>query len=159
MTKKQIDKSWSKAKTKNVQIDFPDQMAMRTVINRAAKMFINTSNDSDLFAGAINSTIADEYDNDRQMKEAEPVREEAETLDDILKAPSTPAESDNVVDGEFAAEIKTPPKTAEKTANPDELASTEYPAEEIPNFDQETGEVIDQEPETGQMDMLEGEDF
>ena len=40
MTKKQIDKSWSKAKTKNVQIDFPDQMAMRTVINRAAKMFI-----------------------------------------------------------------------------------------------------------------------
>lgn len=47
MTKKQIDKSWSKAKTKNVQIDFPDQMAMRTVINRAAKMFINTSNDSD----------------------------------------------------------------------------------------------------------------
>ena len=86
MTKKQIDKSWSKAKTKNVQIDFPDQMAMRTVINRAAKMFINTSNDSDLFAGAINNTIADEYDNGRQMKEAEPVREEAETLDSILGA-------------------------------------------------------------------------
>ena len=50
------------------------------------KMFINTSNDSDLFAGAINNTIADEYDNDRQMKEAEPVREEAETLDSILGA-------------------------------------------------------------------------
>jgi len=79
MTKKQIDKSWSKAKTKNVQIDFPDQMAMRTVINRAAKMFINTSNDSDLFAGAINNTIADEYDNGRQVKEAEPVRDEVET--------------------------------------------------------------------------------
>lgn len=144
MTKKQIDKSWSKAKTKNVQIDFPDQMAMRTVINRAAKMFINTSNDSDLFAGAINSTIADEYDNGRQMKEAEPVREEAETLDDILKSPSTPTESDNVVDGEFAAETKIPPKTDEKTANPDESASTEYPAEEIPNFDEETGEVLEE---------------
>ena len=144
MTKKQIDKSWSKAKTKNVQIDFPDQMAMRTVINRAAKMFINTSNDSDLFAGAINNTIAEEYDNERQMKEAEPVRDEVETLDDILKAPSTPTDSDNVVDGEFAAETKTPPKTAEKTANPDELASTEYPAEEIPNFDEETGEVLEE---------------
>jgi hypothetical protein len=36
---------------------------------------------------------------------------------------------------------------------------TKYPADEIPDFDQETGEVIDQEPETGQMDMLEGEDF
>ena len=144
MTKKQIDKSWSKAKTKNVQIDFPDQMAMRTVINRAAKMFINTSNDSDLFAGAINSTIADEYDNDRQVKEAEPVREEVETLDDILKAPSTPTESENVIDGESTEEVKTPSKTAEKTANPDELTSTEYPAEEIPNFDEETGEVLEE---------------
>ena len=134
MTKKQIDKSWSKAKTKNVQIDFPDQMAMRTVINRAAK----------LFAGAIKSTIADEYDNDRQVKEAEPVREEVETLDDILKAPSTPTESENVIDGESTEEVKTPSKTAEKTANPDELTSTEYPAEEIPNFDEETGEVLEE---------------
>ena len=143
MTKKQIDKSWSKAKTKNVQIDFPDQMAMRTVINRAAKMFINTSNDSDLFAGAINNTIADEYDNDRQMKEAEPVREETETLAGILGA---------------SEEVTEEPK---KEVINQELTTTDtkYPADEIPDFDQETGEVIDQEPETGQMDMLEGEDF
>lgn len=144
MTKKQIDKSWSKAKTKNVQIDFPDQMAMRTVINRAAKMFINTSNDSDLFAGAINNTIADEYDNERQVKEAELVREEVETLDDILKAPSAPTESENVVDGEFTEEPKISPKTAKKTANPDELASTEYPEDEIPDFDEVTGEVLEE---------------
>lgn len=143
MTKKQIDTSWSKAKTKNVQIDFPDQMAMRTVINRAAKMFINTSNDSDLFAGAINNTIADEYDNERQMKEAEPVREEAETLDGILGA---------------SEELTEEPK---KEVINQELTTTDtkYPADEIPDFDEETGEVIDQEPETGQMDMLEGEDF
>ena len=143
MTKKQIDKSWSKAKTNNVQIDFPDQMAMRTVINRAAKMFINTSNDSDLFAGAINNTIADEYDNDRQMKEAEPVREETETLAGILGA---------------SEEVTEEPK---KEVINQELTTTDtkYPADEIPDFDQETGEVIDQEPETGQMDMLEGEDF
>ena len=143
MTKKQIDKSWSKAKTKNVQIDFPDQMAMRTVINRAAKMFINTSNDSDLFAGAINNTIADEYDNDRQMKEAEPVREETETLAGILGA---------------SEEVTEEPK---KEVINQELTTTDtkYPADEIPDFDQETGEVIDQEPENGQMDMLEGEDF
>ena len=143
MTKKQIDKSWSKAKTKNVQIDFPDQMAMRTVINRAAKMFINTSNDSDLFAGAINNTIADEYDNDRQMKEAEPVREEAETLDSILGA---------------SEEVTEKPK---KEVINQELTTTDtsYPADEVPDFDQETGEVIDKEPENGQMDMLEGEDF
>jgi recombinase, phage recT family len=143
MTKKQIDKSWSKAKTKNVQIDFPDQMAMRTVINRAAKMFINTSNDSDLFAGAINNTIADEYDNGRQVKEAEPVREEAETLDSILGG---------------SEEVTEKPK---KEVINQELTTTDtsYPADEVPDFDQETGEVIDKEPENGQMDMLEGEDF
>ena len=143
MTKKQIDKSWSKAKTKNVQIDFPDQMAMRTVINRAAKMFINTSNDSDLFAGAINNTIADEYDNDRQMKEAEPVREETETLDSILGA---------------SEEVTEKPK---KEVINQELTTTDtsYPADEVPDFDKETGEAIDKEPENGQMDMLEGEDF
>ena len=143
MTKKQIDKSWSKAKTKNVQIDFPDQMAMRTVINRAAKMFINTSNDSDLFAGAINNTIADEYDNGRQVKEAEPVREEAETLDSILGA---------------SEEVTEKPK---KEVINQELTTTDASSSvnETPDFDEETGEVIDQEPENGQMDMLEGEDF
>ena len=143
MTKKQIDKSWSKAKTKNVQIDFSDQMAMRTVINRAAKMFINTSNDSDLFAGAINNTIADEYDNGRQVKEAEPVREEAETLDSILGA---------------SEEVTEKPK---KEVINQELTTTEASSSvsEIPSFDEETGGVIDQEPENGQMDMLEGEDF
>lgn len=143
MTKKQIDKSWSKAKTKNVQMDFPDQMAMRTVINRAAKMFINTSNDSDLFAGAINNTIADEYDNGRQVKEAEPVREEAETLDSILGA---------------SEEVTEKPK---KEVINQELTTTDASSSvnETPDFDEETGVVIDQEPENGQMDMLEGEDF
>lgn len=143
MTKKQIDKSWSKAKTKNVQIDFPDQMAMRTVINRAAKMFINTSNDSDLFAGAINSTIADEYEDGRQTKDVTPEKP-AETLDGILVTQATPEAE----------------KSQEETIN-QELTTTDtnYPADEIPDFDQETGEVIDKEPETGQMDMLEGEDF
>lgn len=144
MTKKEIDKSWAQAKTKNVQNNFPQEMAKRTVINRAAKQFFNTSDDNDLFIDAVNRTTENEYENDRQMKEAEPVREEAETLDDILKAPSTPTEPDNVVEGEFTADTKTPPKTAGKTANPDELASTEYPADEIPDFDQETGEVLEE---------------
>ena len=144
MTKKEIDKSWAQAKTKNVQNNFPQEMAKRTVINRAAKQFFNTSDDNDLFIDVVNRTTENEYDNERQMKEAEPVREEVETLDDILKAPSAPVEPDNVVDGEFTAETKTTPKTGKKTANPDELASTEYPADEIPDFDEETGEVLEE---------------
>lgn len=144
MTKKEIDKSWAQAKTKNVQNNFPQEMAKRTVINRAAKQFFNTSDDNDLFIDAVNRTTANEYDNERQVKEAEPVRDDAETLDDILKVPNKPAEDENVVDGEFTEGTKTPPKAAEKTANPDELVSTEYPAEEIPNFDEETGEVLEE---------------
>lgn len=144
MTKKEIDKSWAQAKTKNVQNNFPQEMAKRTVINRAAKQFFNTSDDNDLFIDAVNRTTENEYDNGRQMKEAEPVKEEVETLDDILKAPSTPTEPDNVIEGEFTAETKTPPKTAEKTANDGELTSTEYPEDEIPDFDEVTGEVLEE---------------
>ncbi|HEW3869617.1 TPA: recombinase RecT [Streptococcus pneumoniae] len=143
MTKKEIDKSWAQSRNGNVQKNFPQEMAKRTVINRAAKQFFNTSDDNDLFIDAVNRTTENEYENDRQMKEAEPVREEVETLDDILKAPSAPTEDDNVVDGEFTEETKTPQNTAEKTANPDELTSTEYPAEEIPNFDEGT-EVLEE---------------
>lgn len=144
MTKAQIDKSWSKAKTKNVQIDFPDQMAMRTVINRAAKLFINTSDDSDLLAGAINNTIADEYEDGRQTKDVTP-EQSAETLDGILGTQATP-EAEKFQEKEVINQELT-------------VTDTSYPAEEIPDFDEETGEVIDQEPGTGQMDMLEGEDF
>ena len=144
MTKAQIDKSWSKAKTKNVQIDFPDQMAMRTVINRAAKLFINTSDDSDLLAGAINNTIAEEYEDGRQTKDVTP-EQPAETLDGILGTQAAPE-----AEGPQEKEVI----NQELTTQDANLSS-----EEVPSFDEETGEVIDQEPENGQMDMLEGEDF
>ena len=65
-------------------------------------------------------------------------------MDGILGAPDKPVDGDNVVDGEFSEETKTPPKTAKKTANPGELVSTEYPAKETPNFDEETGEVLEE---------------
>ena len=68
MTKKQIDTSWSQSRQHGVQQKFGDEMAKRTVLNRAAKMFINTSDDSDMLAGAINSTTANEFE-DRTRKE------------------------------------------------------------------------------------------
>lgn len=45
-----IQKSWSKSKmsSNSVQKDFAEDMARRTVINRACKYFVNTSDDSDL---------------------------------------------------------------------------------------------------------------
>ena len=38
MTKKEIDKSWAQSRNGNVQKNFPQEMAKRTVINRAAKL-------------------------------------------------------------------------------------------------------------------------
>ena len=64
MTKKDIDTSWSRAKTKKVQNEFPEEMAKRTVINRAAKFYINSSSDNDLFVQAVNDTTSSEYEND-----------------------------------------------------------------------------------------------
>ncbi|WP_144469060.1 recombinase RecT, partial [Bacillus pumilus] len=61
MTRKEIETSWSQAKTKAVQNKFPQEMAKRTVINRAAKNFINTSDDSDLLVQAINNSTENEY--------------------------------------------------------------------------------------------------
>ena len=60
MTMKQIKTSWSQAKTHK----FVSEMARRTVLNRAAKMYVNTSDDSDLLTGAINETTANEYDDE-----------------------------------------------------------------------------------------------
>lgn len=68
MTKKEIDQSWAQTRQKNnkVQQNFSQEMAKRTVLNRAAKMFINTSDDSDLLTGAINDTTSNEYDDERR---------------------------------------------------------------------------------------------
>ena len=66
MNMDEIKQSWAQTRQKNnkVQRNFSQEMAKRTVLNRAAKMFINTSDDSDLLTGAINDTTSNEYDNE-----------------------------------------------------------------------------------------------
>lgn len=75
MTYAQIKANWKKSKQnpvnadgsiKNgtVHADFPEEMAKRTVINRACKNIVNTSDDSDLIIQAFNRTTEDEYDNE-----------------------------------------------------------------------------------------------
>ena len=92
MTKKEIDVSWSKAKTKNVQKDFPQEMAKRTVINRAAKAFINTSDDSDLLIESINNTTANEYQDEQERKEVEIIEEINENANSEVLDPTPPIE-------------------------------------------------------------------
>ena len=122
------------------QSDF-DAMARKTVLKHMLSTYapLSTELQEAITADNADSTIS----NKNEIKDVtqEPV---TETLDGILGAPSELTEGDNVMDGEFAEETKTPPKTPEKTATPDELASTEYPADEIPDFNEETGEVLEE---------------
>ncbi|MEG0470747.1 MAG: RecT family recombinase [Solibacillus sp.] len=67
MTKKELEASWGQSKTSQaVHKKFPQEMAKRTVINRAAKAFINTSDDSDLLIESINNSTENEYENERK---------------------------------------------------------------------------------------------
>lgn len=105
MTKKEIDQSWrqSRNKTNMVQQNFSQEMAKRTVLNRAAKMFINTSDDSDLLSGAINQTTENEYDDDRnERKDVTPKDEQAknlftQALEQPQKAPQEQKEESKVI--------------------------------------------------------------
>lgn len=66
MSRKEIETAWSQSKTsQTVHKKFPQEMAKRTVINRAAKNYINTSDDSDILVDSINRTTSNEYDDDR----------------------------------------------------------------------------------------------
>lgn len=69
MTKNEIDVSWSQSKNSSVQKKYPQEMAKRTVINRAAKAFINTSDDSDMFVDSINRTTENEFDDSQSIKD------------------------------------------------------------------------------------------
>ncbi|MDD1406942.1 recombinase RecT [Limosilactobacillus reuteri] len=83
MTEKQIKVSWNQSKTHDVQNKFGSEMAKRTVLNRAGKMFINTSDDSDLLTGAINDTTSNEYDDER--RDVTPVEDEKQSTDELLE--------------------------------------------------------------------------
>lgn len=85
MTFKQIKNSWSQTRSKGtVQDKFSDEMAKRTVLNRAAKNILNTSDDSDLVVGAINNTTSNEYD-DQPAKDVTP-----KTVADIVTGSEEP---------------------------------------------------------------------
>ncbi|MFS6452819.1 RecT family recombinase [Streptococcus agalactiae] len=139
MTKKEIDKSWSKTKTGGgTQKEFPQEMAKKTVINRAAKFFINISDDSDILADSINKTTADEFVDERQVKDVTPP--ETNSLDDLIGTQNekidAPSNLKDITDDLHDEEEK--PLTDE---NKTVLEDTSYPADEIPDFDQETGEI------------------
>lgn len=90
MTWEMIQQSWSHTSGKGgVQKEFPDQMAKRTVLNRGAKMYINTSNDSDELIGAINRTTESEYEEEYQDHDPIYADPEPVTLPDPVSKSNT----------------------------------------------------------------------
>jgi len=99
MTRKEIEASWGQSKTQQaVHKKFPQEMAKRTVINRAAKAFINTSDDSDLLVESINNTTENEYENERrEVGPQDEINENANTeLLDIQPVTETVQETEKV---------------------------------------------------------------
>lgn len=134
MTRKEIEASWSQSKNKSVQNKFPQEMAKRTVINRAAKAFINTSDDSDALIQAVNDTTEEEFENDQERA----VRDVTETVE---------REANQVL-------IETKPKAKAKAKPKPDPESVEVPqdislpgeiiqAEEIAN---EMGDLFEEGP-------------
>ncbi len=70
---------------------------------------------------------------------------ENESLNDLLNAPSEPVEPESVSDGQFTDRDETGAKTGKKTANKSTPRNSEYPADDIPDFDAETGEILEGE--------------
>jgi recombination protein RecT len=63
MTMAQIRRSWGQGAARGdspAHRNFPDEMARKTVINRACKLFVNTSDDSDLISEAFTRTADNE---------------------------------------------------------------------------------------------------
>ena len=143
MTKKEIDKSWSKSRNKAVQNEFPQEMAKRTVINRAAKQFFNTSDDNDLFVDAVNRTTENEYSDNRTIKDAEVIEGSGETIDDFLNSPSEPKENEKPKMKEIINEDETSNKLDGLEANNDESKDSLDVAEEISLF--EGGTIVPKE--------------
>lgn len=134
MTRKEIEASWSQSKNKSVQNKFPQEMAKRTVINRAAKAFINTSDDSDALIQAVNDTTEEEFENEQERA----VRDVTETVE---------REANQVL-------IETKPKAKAKAKPKPEPEAVEVPeeislpgeiiqAEEIAN---EIGDLFEEGP-------------
>ncbi|WP_434437534.1 recombinase RecT [Limosilactobacillus fermentum] len=129
MTKAQIDTSWAQSRNRqnNVQKKFSDEMAKRTVLNRAAKMFINTSDDSDLLTGSINAATEAEYEEPKdvtQTADEEQVStaklladfQEAQQAEEEVKPKPAPVQAPKQPVADEKSKTKEDPKVPDKTS-------------------------------------------
>lgn len=151
MSKYEIDKCWSKARTKNVQQDFPQEMAKRTLINRMCKLYVNTCTAVDpSFVEAYIRTTENEYDEERpatpaEVDKAKAIRGKSKGIDGLKNL----VKAEKVEDAKAEPVVNTP-----KSANAEPLSDSTAKVEEYTDsaesnaqsedfYDKETGEVFE----------------
>lgn len=85
MNMEQIKNAWNQGTMKGnspAHKNFPDQMAIKTVINRVCKKYVNAADDSDKIADLISKTAA-EVDNELEIEMAENANAKELPLDEI----------------------------------------------------------------------------
>jgi recombinational DNA repair protein RecT len=126
MTISEIKKAWGQGATRGnspAHQNFPEEMAKKTVINRACKLFVNTSDDSDLLSDSFNRTTDNEYDYGKTD----------------TQGPAAPPENTGAVSGEAAR------MDALLFGGADVAPEVPEPAhEEIPKDESTAGESADQ---------------
>lgn len=133
MTRKEIETAWGQSKTgQAVHKKFPQEMAKRTVINRAAKAFINTSDDSDLLIDAINRTTENEYENER--KDITPDTETVKEIEQNANAEVIDIQPIKEEQSEPELIINEPQQKQTKKGQPEQLTFDATVAEEGPGF-------------------------
>jgi len=121
MNIKQIQSSWGMGKSygsgkSKAHNNFAEEMAKKTVINRACKMFANTSDDSDILIDAFNKTDVDIETNDTSTEDE--IKEKANSKEIDIDVNEDTGEV--IQDAEIIEDAKIPVKeTIKKTDGPD----------------------------------------
>ncbi len=141
MTKDQIQKAWNQGATKGkspAHTNFPEEMAKKTVINRACKLFVNSATDSEILAGAYNRTTENDYK--REEADAVVIDVEAEEMksvaDDAIFGESKNADLSEENSKVEEQTIKGPKNATEETGAP----LTDEEKEEILRMEKEEAE-------------------
>ena len=123
----QIRNSWAMGATKGnskAHTQFTDQMAIRTVINRACKFYINTSDD-------MNLLFSDSYSNSDEEKTD---KRQAEIIDSAVEEEINSNANNEVIDADFEEMEETPTET-KPTTNKEEKPTQDKPADGQMMFD------------------------
>ncbi len=86
----QIRAAWNQGQMKGnspAHKNFPDQMAIRTVINRACKMYANTSDDSDILANLLNKASGEVEEEIQENANKEVLEFEEDVIEGEFEVP------------------------------------------------------------------------